>query len=60
MERRRPRNRGSQLLAIAAILVTLVGAFLAIDHKWYGLVLLGAGLVSLIAVAAWSIRNWEY
>ena len=60
MERKRPKNRGSQLVVIASLLVTVLGALLAIDGQWFGFVVLAVGLVALIAAMAWSVRHWDF
>jgi hypothetical protein len=55
------KNRGSQLLVIAAVLVTVLGGLLilAVDQL-VGLVLLVGGLVPLFLLAVWAIRNWDW
>jgi F0F1-type ATP synthase assembly protein I len=58
-EQRRPRNRGSQSLVIAAVLVVVGGAALAVDGQWFGWVVLGGGLAALLAVTRWAVRNWD-
>jgi hypothetical protein len=60
IEQERPKNRRSQLLIVAALLVTILGGFLAIGGLVFGLVLLGGGFVALIALTVWSLRNWDY
>jgi Flp pilus assembly protein TadB len=61
IEQTQPKNRGSQLLVIAAILVTVLGGLLTIAvDQVIGLVLLVGGFVSLIALTAWAIRNWDW
>jgi hypothetical protein len=60
IEEKKPRNRGSQLLLVLALLVTVVGGLMAIAFGWIGLVVLALGFVSLIALTAWSIKNWDY
>jgi hypothetical protein len=60
IEEKKPKNRGSQLLLVLALLVCVVGGLLAMAFGWVGLVVLALGFVSLIALAAWSIKNWDY
>jgi hypothetical protein len=60
MEQKRPKNRGSQLLVIVSLLVTVLGALLAVDGRWFGFVVLAAGLLTLIAGMAWSVRHWDF
>jgi len=60
MEQKRAKNRGSQLLVIASLLVTVLGALLAVDGRWFGFVVLAAGLVALIAGLAWSVKHWDF
>jgi hypothetical protein len=61
IEQTQTKNRGSQLLVIAAILVTIFGGLLTIaGSQGVGLVLLVGGFVSLIASALWAIRNWDW
>jgi hypothetical protein len=58
-EQRRPRNRGSQFLVIAAILVIVGGALVAVEGRWIGWVVLGGGLAALFAITRWAVRNWD-
>ena len=47
------------MLVIAAILVVVGGAFLAVDGRWIGWVVLGGGLAALFAITRWAVRNWD-
>jgi F0F1-type ATP synthase assembly protein I len=60
IEEKQPKHRGSQLLAIAALLVVVLGAVWSIDGQWIGFLLLGGGLATLIAVMLWAVKNWEW
>ena len=60
IEEKQPKHRGSQLLVVAALLVTVLGGALAIGGRWLGLVVLAGGVVALIALTVWSIRNWDW
>jgi F0F1-type ATP synthase assembly protein I len=57
---RQPKNRRSQLLVIAVLLVTVIGGLLAISGWVIGLVLLFGGFVALFAIAVWAFKNWDY
>jgi len=58
--RRLPKNRGSQLLVIVAILVIVVGAGLSIGGSWIGFVVLAGGFAALIALTVWAVRTWDW
>jgi hypothetical protein len=55
---RRSKNRISQSLWVLAMLVTFGGGFLA-TVSWAGFIVLVVGLVSLITIFLWALRNWD-
>jgi protein-S-isoprenylcysteine O-methyltransferase Ste14 len=55
------KSRGSQLLVLAALLVTVCGLLLAVAVDLvFGLFVTFVGFACLIALTAWAIRNWDW
>jgi uncharacterized membrane protein len=60
IDQKASKHRGSQLLAVLAVVVTVVGGLLAIAGHWFGFVLLFGGLAALVAIMVWSLKNWDF
>lgn len=54
------RNRGEQLVVVAAMLVTGFGAVLAYGGSLVGYVILPLGLITLIVSFKRALKNWDY
>jgi hypothetical protein len=60
IEQTKPKNRGTQLLLILAMLVTGFGGVLAYGGSIVGFVILVIGLLSLVGIFIWALKNWDY
>lgn len=54
------RNRASQLLLALTLVVTFVGAWLAVAGVLAGVGLVVVGLPAAVGTAVWCFRNWDY
>lgn len=55
------KSRGSQLLVLTAVIVTVSGLLLAVAVDLVlGLFVAVVGFAALIALTVWAIRNWDW
>jgi len=54
------KNRGTQLIFILAMLVTGFGGVLSYGGSIVGFIIFIVGLLSLIGVFIWALKNWNY
>ena len=60
VKQKEARNRGTQLLFVAAMLVTGFGGVLSYGGFVVGYAILLIGLLSLTWIFIWALKNWDY
>lgn len=54
------KNRGSQIVLVIFLFITLLGGFLSITGSSIALGIFIAGGVGLALSAVWAFKNWDY
>jgi hypothetical protein len=57
---RKSKNRGSQIVLVIFLFITLLGGFLSITGNDVALGIFIAGGVGLAISAVWAFKNWDY